>query len=98
MYERYLVEAAIIVLPFVVLALICYAPALYAMTRAKCSRKRFLQILEQLTPTMEWCRIVETRQLGLGEEPDTSISFEQALMHLEVATASTMQLMCSTTT
>lgn len=84
---------SLLVLFFTFITFLIYLPAIYWYFKAKKSEKEFLYQLSLLDELFEQTRIVETRPLGLGEEPENTISFAQAMQNQKFAMNSIMSIL-----
>lgn len=75
----------------------CYLPYFIACLECKRSKKQFDNAMKALDESKIFEKsamaVLETRPLGLGEEPHGTITFEQALKNQTLATKSVLYLM-----
>jgi len=75
-----------------VLVLLCYREFIYYTISCKSNQKKLNAHLMLLPELYEECRVVETKALGEGIDPYTSISFRQAHVHQKEAMATIMSM------
>lgn len=79
---------------FAIFVLVIYSPVIYQYIRVLISEKRFQRELQAIEDggLFEESRIVITKPLGIGTEPDGEISFAEAMKNQEFAMNSIMRL------
>lgn len=77
-----------------IIGFLIYSPAIYCHVMTSISEKRFKKELKAIEDErlFEKCRIVITRPLGVGIEPDGEISFAVAMRNQELAMKSIIDL------